>query len=118
VAGEIAEIGKRGMRAVQHAQLGMFERRDVADELCAGDFPRRTRAVYEPVLQHPLAERLVHDRRRVMKPDRLVDRVDVAGGFGGHDAIDHAGRERNVCLDPGGKPVVAKRREVSDQTGK
>ena len=61
VAGEIAEIGERGMTGVEQSQLHQLERLDVGDELDArgGEIgPARAKAV----LDHPLRERLGHHR--------------------------------------------------------
>src|SRR5688572_31401838 len=53
------DVRERGMCAVEHPQLGCFERTHVSGELGAARFPFRARTG-EAILDHPLTEALGH----------------------------------------------------------
>ena len=80
------------MARIQQTQLHGLEWRDVGDQLCAADFPCRSRR-HELVLDHPLLERLEDDGRGVVHSERCVVVRDVGRGCGRDNAIDHRGRE-------------------------
>ncbi len=96
---EKPEIGERRMAAVQQAQLHRLERRDVGDELRPVVLPRGPRAG-EAILDHPLPERLEHDRRGVRESGAARRFGDVGRRRRGHDAIDHRRGKRDVARDP------------------
>ena len=69
VAGEVAEVAERLVAGVEQPQLHQLVGHDVVDELHAGVLEGRP-AVGEVVLEHPLGERLAHDRPAVLDPER------------------------------------------------
>ena len=89
---EETEIRERRVAAVQEAQLHRLERRDVGDDLRAVVLPCGTRAG-EAVLDHPLPERLEHDRRRVGQSGEARGLGNVGRGRRGNDPVDHRRRK-------------------------
>ena len=114
MAAEQPEIGDRGMRAVEQAQLHLLERPDVAHHGDAELFPGRPPGG-KLVLDHPLAERLGHHRPGVLDAERLRNPRAVGIGRRRHDAVDHARRAGHVLGDMAGKRRIAKRGELDEQ---
>ena len=102
------------MRAVEHAQLGEFERHHVLDELCAGFLPCRT-SRRKAVFDHPLTERLAWHGHGVFCLQRGERRFAIGVGGGGDDAIHHRRRERDMRVDPVGEFAVDHARERNDR---
>src|SRR5438132_3510820 len=102
------------MTAVEQAELHRLERRDVANELraCAlpGGPPRD-----EVILDRPLPERLVHDRRRIVQPEHGIVLGDVGVGRRRYDTVDHGRGKARVVLDPTGERRIARLSECDDQ---
>ena len=82
------QIGQRRMAGVQHMQLEPFMGLDVADNLGARLLPGWTRP-FEPVLDHPLCERLAADAGLVDQPQRERNPIPARLRRRGDDAIDH-----------------------------
>ena len=99
------------MRAVEHAELHQLEGGDVLDELDA-DGAEAACLVDEAVLDDPLAERLVHDRREVEDAGERGEARDVLGLGRGDDAVDHGGGEGALGRDPVGEAGVVAAGEV------
>ena len=112
-AGEEAQVGERRMAAVQQPQLHRLERSDVVGELGADGLPRRSLG-REAVLDHPLPERLGHDRHRVVDAEEARRLGDVGRRGRRHDPVDHRARERHVTADPVGERRVDGLRERAD----
>ena len=81
VAGEIAEVGERGVGAVQHPELHQLERAHVGDELHADGGEVGPGAGDEGVLDHPLPEGLVQHRREVEPAGELARRRSMSSGL-------------------------------------
>ncbi|CCJ88641.1 RNA binding protein, putative [Cronobacter turicensis 564] len=96
---QIAEIRQKRMAAVKHTQLHLLERHHIAHQLRARLFPRRA-ARDKIILNHPLAERLAGDTRRVAHAGQLLDFIERFRRHRRHDTVHHGGRERHVLLDP------------------
>ena len=87
------------MGAVEHTELGGFERADVAGELRAADLPARARAG-KLVLDHPLRERFGQHGGFVAEARQLFEPVAIGIGGGRHDPFDHRGRACAPRLHP------------------
>ena len=94
------------MGAVEAAELHQLEGGDVGDELDADGAEVGAGVVDEVVLDHPLAEGLVHDRGEVEDAGEGGEAVDVLGLGGRDDAVDHGGGEAGLGLDPVGEGGV------------
>ena len=94
------EVGHGRVGAVEQAQLHQLVRRDVRDDQCPVELPRRARRD-EGVLEHPLPVRLPQDRHLVAQAERGGDGVPVLGGGRRDDAVDDGVRE----ADRGAQPV-------------
>ena len=91
------------MGAVEHPELHQLEGGHVVDELDSDRAEIGAGAIDEAVLDHPLAERLVHHRRAVEAAGEGGEAVDVLGLGGRHDAVDHGGGKGAFGLDPVGE---------------
>ena len=105
VPGEQAPVGERGVRGVEHAQLGLLVGGDVRHELDAGELPARP-PCREDVLEHPLGERLGDDGPRVVDARGAQPRP-VGVRRRRDDPVDHGRREGDVAPGPS-RPAVGR----------
>ena len=101
------------MAAVQDADLHRLIGVDMRGEGDADLFQRRT-ASGEMILQHPLAEGFAGDGNRIGGQPELRRDGAFAGAGGGGDAVDHAIREGDRGLDPGGECGVRQPGKADD----
>ncbi len=94
-------FGDHLVAGVQDADLHRLVIVDVVGECRAGPVPVRAPGA-ELVLDHPLAEVLVRDRRRVVDAELRGQRQFLRAG-GGHDAVDHGVGKAAVPVDPVGQ---------------
>ncbi len=99
VAGERGEVGQSLVTAVQQMQLHGLVGGDVRHELHAGVLPGRP-AGREAVLDHPLSERLAHDRPCIGDAEPVPQRRDVLGSGERRDPVHHAVGEGHFLLHP------------------
>ena len=102
------------MAAVEEPQLHRFERSHVVDQLGAYLLPSRSSGD-KIVLDRPLLERLVHDRRGIVHAERRIVVGDVGLRRCRHDAIDHGRWKACVPFDPPRERWVARFGERRDQ---
>ena len=96
---QIAQIRQERVTAVQHTQFHLFKRDHVAHQLCPRFFPCRT-PCYKVIFDNPLAERLTGHACRIANAGQLFNFIQRFWGYGGHNAVNHGRRERDVGLDP------------------
>ncbi len=115
VAGERAQIGERGMRAVQQAQLGALESGDVARDRHADRCPIGLRSAHA-FLDHPLRERFALHGPPIDDAEPLGDDVAQRCISCRRDAVDHRARERHLVCDPACDAGIVLARELGDGT--
>ena len=93
------------MGAVQHTQLRGFVRRDVIDDHGAGLFPCRTRGA-EPVLDHPLFERLGFDMSFIAHAEHASGGVEVFRRRRRRNPVHHGFGAGDVAVDEPRKVLV------------
>src|SRR5678815_4221704 len=111
------DIGKRGMRTVEHPQLGCLEWTHVAGELCAACFPLRPRTD-EPILDHPLTEGLCDDSAAVFEPEQARSAREIGSGRSGHDSIHHRAWAAAFAACPLCKSRIAALQVLVQECGK
>ena len=109
-----AEVGDRGVRAVDQPQLQLLVGPHVGDQLRPGRLPGGP-AGGEVVLDHPLAEALGGDGRLVPQAEEGRGLVERGRRGGRDDPVDHAAREADPVLDPAGEPRIDRLCELPDE---
>ena len=115
--GQVAEVGQRRMRPVQHPQLHVLEGRDVCHELGTGLLPGWAAKRTEPVLNDPLPEGFVADRGGIHQPGRGKRVLLVHVRRGGNYPVDHGRREADMVRNPLGQGAVTDGGEIAHQPG-
>lgn len=100
------------MAAVQHAQLHVFKRQYIADQLDASLLPRRASGG-KVVFHHPLDEGLAGDGAFVAHAAQRGGDLIQRGRRGGrHDAIHHGAGEGGGGGDPVGERRIPRLRQI------
>src|SRR5208283_5433282 len=105
MASQEPQIGQRRMAGVQYMQLEAFMGLDVADNLGASLLPGWTRPL-EPVLDHPLCERLAADAGFVNQPQRVRNPIPARLRRRGDNAVEHGIGKCGVLDDPAREPAL------------
>ena len=113
IAGEVAEIGHGRVAAVEHAELHQLERPDIVDQLAPAVFEAGA-VRRKSILDHPLGERLGHDRPGIVEASRFANELAVIVGGGGDDPVDHGRRETRLRCRCSRPASVAQRGEAGD----
>ena len=104
------------MAAVQHAQLHVFKRQYIADQLGAGQLPRRASGD-EVVFHHPLNEGLAGDSAFVAHAaQRGGDLIQRSRRGGRHDAVHHGAGEGGGGGDPIGERRIPRLRQIEHRS--
>ncbi len=110
------EVGNRGVRTIQQAQLHQLVGSDIRNEERAVALPLRTRRT-EGVFEDPLPVRLTDDGHLIAEADRHGGGVAVCIGGGRHDAVDDGCRERHRMGHPLQQRIFVRPARCLDEVG-